>query len=196
MLYYLLDASAYVFAVENDHKLLNIDFITQKEEDKAFLYMPQFCVSEVLETFSKKRYSKEEKNNITESQYESYYKTFLDQVHNRKFIYVYDLHRYHNINIGLPADGGYDVCKFGWEFWNKWTKGFTAFQENKRNSNIRYKTPLSTYDILIISMAIELKKIHCKPKITILTNDELLKEVVNNCFYKMDIRAEELKKIS
>ena len=47
MKYYLIDASAFVYAIENITRT-KMDFFMEKAKGEAFLYIPQFCVTEVI----------------------------------------------------------------------------------------------------------------------------------------------------
>ncbi len=143
MKYYLIDTSALVYAFENTGKT-KLDFFKEKANDEAFLYIPQFCVTEVLNTFARFFYKNK---NIGPDSYTKWRNEFLKSVRNRKILYAYDLHRYHNLN----AD---KVFRF------------------------EHKTPvkqkehyLSTVDILIIAMGMELKKIHCDEEVIIVSRD-------------------------
>lgn len=187
MKYYILDTSAYVYALEKGTGNINVDFITETENDNAFLYMPQFCVTEVLNTISKLRYSEEIKSQnkqIDQLQFKKLYDFFIEQIHDRKLIYIYDLHRYHNLNAGLEEYGGCDIYRANWDAWNSWDKGWQAKKKDKTN-----KPPLGAPDILIIAMTIELKKIHKKDDVVVLTNDRLLAKVINGFQSKFNIRS-------
>ena len=150
MKYYLIDTSAYVFAAENIGKKFNVDFLQEKANDDAFLYLPQFCVTEVLNTFAK-CFHKQKK--YLPDKYIDIKKHFLDLIHDRKLIYVYDLHRYHNLN----AD---------------------EIIEKEQTIPLRAKHHnLSSLDILIIAMAKELEWIHIRDEIIILTRDRRLEHI-------------------
>jgi predicted nucleic acid-binding protein len=151
--YYLIDASAFGRYVDPR--------ITSKKHDISkniakgyFYYIPQFCIAEIFNIFAKWRYRKEQgKTFINEKKYKSLRETFKTLIHDRASIYSYDLHRYHNLN----CDKIYEI-------------EHTTPKSSK-------KPYLSTFDILIIAMAIELQRIHGKDNITILTCDNRLIEI-------------------
>ncbi|MFA6431909.1 MAG: hypothetical protein WCV91_06000 [Candidatus Margulisiibacteriota bacterium] len=151
MKYYLLDASAFIYAIENLTSLKHNFFLEHANGD-AFLYMPQFCVTEVLNCFAKFFYRS---NKIGEASYVKWKDMFLSQIRQRKVIYCYDLHRYHNINIDKIIE-------------------------------LEHKTPysqkegaLSSFDILIIAMGMELKRIHPSCEVNTLTRDGRLLKISN-----------------
>ena len=151
MKYYLVDASAFVYAVENEGNT-KIDFLGEKVENKAFLYIPQFCIAEVLNTYA--RFFFKDKR-IGADTYTKWRGAFLKAVHNRRIFYAYDLHRYHNLN----ADAIYRI--------------------EHRTVLKPKETPLSAFDILIIAMGTELKRIHINDEVVILTRDARLLRIAN-----------------
>lgn len=151
MKYYLIDASAFVYAVENEGNT-KIDFFMEKAGNKAFLYIPQFCIAEVLNTYAR-FFFKDKK--IGSDTYTKWRGAFLKAVHNRRIFYVYDLHRYHNLN----ADAIYKI-------------------EHKIALGPK-EGPLSAFDILIIAMGMELKRIHIADEVIILTRDGRLLKIAN-----------------
>jgi hypothetical protein len=152
MKYYLIDTSAYIYAVIQIGKSAELkhDFFVEKAAGNAFLYMPQFCIAEVLNTFA--RFLFRDKK-IGAELYNKWRNHFIDQIHNRKVIYAYDLHRYHILN----ADAIY-----------------RAEQKTRISKKEKY---MSTFDILIIAMAIELKKIHANDQVILLTRDGRLRRI-------------------
>lgn len=151
MKYYLIDASAFVYAVENEGKT-KLDFFQEKAQGLAFLYFPQFCVTEVLNTYARLCFADKK---VTPDIYTKWRGAFISAIHNRKLVYVYDLHRYHNLN----ADRIYKVehtIPLG-----------------------RNETPLSSFDILIIAMGMELKRTHIDDEVVILTRDARLLKIAN-----------------
>jgi len=132
MKYYLIDTSAFVFAVENINQT-RMDFFVEKAKGEAFLYIPQFCVTEVFNTYARKFY---EENVIQGDVYTEWRNEFIKATHNRRILYCYNLHRYHNLNAH---------------------KVYKVEHKVPRLSN---EHPLSAFDILIIAMGMELKKVH------------------------------------
>jgi|SRR5271157_1014469 len=90
MNYYLLDASSYVQAIIEKDKLYRFayNFMEERKNGKAFLYIPQFCVTEVFKTFSKFYYFDKK---IDENTMKELKETFREQIRERNKIYVYDL---------------------------------------------------------------------------------------------------------
>lgn len=122
----------------------------EKANGSAFLYMPQFCVPEVFNTFARIFYRD---NTIPGPLYTEWRNEFIKAIGNRRILYCYDLHRYHNLNT-------------------------------HRIYEIEHKTPysqkeraLSTFDILIIAMGMELKRVHCPNNVSILTRDGRLQRI-------------------
>ena len=151
MKYYLIDTSAFIYAIENLDKI-KIDFFTEKANATAFLYMPQFCITEVFNTFARFFYRDQK---IGRSLYTKWRGKFIRAIHNRRILYCYDLHRYHNLNT-------HKIYKI------EHKKPYT----NKENA-------LSTFDILVIAMGTELKKIHSPNEVLILTRDARLCRISN-----------------
>jgi hypothetical protein len=92
--YYLLDASAYCRFVEytnfTHNAVITHDILQNALLDKYFYYIPQFCISEVFNTFAKWHYAQKSIN------YEGYTKItdfFKLLIRNRNIFYPYDLHR-------------------------------------------------------------------------------------------------------
>lgn len=151
MKYYLLDASAFVYAIENLDKLKN-NFFIEKANGSAFLYIPQFCIPEVFNTFARFFYRDKK---IGGDQYTKWRNEFTKLVKDRRILYCYDLHRYHNLNTNKVY-------------------------------RIEHSTPygngegaLSSFDILVIAMGIELKHLHSPNEVSILTRDKRLHRISN-----------------
>ncbi|MDR1195504.1 MAG: hypothetical protein LBL00_03405 [Endomicrobium sp.] len=151
---YLLDASAFLNYVDPNRSTSTpiIHDIVNEISKGNFYYMPQFCVAEVFNTFAKWRY---DKGKIDNNSYNRLCAAFKDMIHDRKVIYAYDLHRYHNINCD---------------------KIYATEHTTTRPTTKSY---LSTFDILIIAMGIELQKIHGIADVTILSNDKRLINISN-----------------
>ena len=151
-------------------------FLTmQKENEKAIFFIPSFCIAEVRNTLA--RWLHREKNIFrSQEHYKAVFHTFISHVHDRKFFYSHDLNRYHNLNTtevtevehttetefdatGLPI--GTDVRTIN-----------AKLQEKDPYDHVG-KYYLSTFDILIIAMGMELKKTHGE-EIHLLTRDKRL----------------------
>lgn len=151
MHYYLIDASAFVYAVENVNQT-KMDFFLEKANGTAFLYIPQFCVAEVLNTYARLFFRE---NKITGALYSQWRNEFTKAIRRRRTIYCYDLHRYHNMN----AD--------------------RIYKKEHIVPYTRNENPLSTFDILVIAMGMELKKIHFPNNVSVLTRDGRLRRISN-----------------
>lgn len=149
MKYYLIDTSAFVYAIENVNQT-KMDFFMERANGTAFLYMPQFCITEVFNTYARLFYRE---NKIVGTLYNQWRNEFIRAIHNRRIIYCYDLHRYHNLNVTR-------VCKI------EHTKPYKNTEDS-----------LSSFDILVIAMGIELKKIHSPNEVFVLTRDERLHRI-------------------
>lgn len=151
MIYYLLDVSAFIYAIENLPKLKQ-NFFLEKAKGNAFLYMPQFCVTEVFNAYARLFFRD---NKIDSSRYNQWRNEFIKAVRNRNLIYCYDLHRYHNINTD---------------------KIFRLEHTTPYTGNER---ALSGFDILIIGMGMELKLLHSPAEVKILSRDRRLIRISN-----------------
>jgi hypothetical protein len=160
--YYLLDASAYCRFVENtsNPKTQVTHNIISKSLDGYFYYIPQFCIIEVFNTFAKWYYAEKR---ISETRYKEICEYFQNLIRNRLVLYTYNLHRYHNLNCDkiFPVEH---------------TTPHTKPKKGK----------LSTFDILIIAMALELQLIHGVDNITILSCDARLLDISK----KLNIKTE------
>ncbi len=154
MKYYLIDTSAFVYAIENAGKT-KLDFFQEKALGQAFLYIPQFCITEVLNTFAKYCFRDYKNGKLDEKIYNEWRGNFIKAVHDRNLLYAYDLHRYHNINSDK------------------------IFKEEHTTPIGKKEGYLSSLDILIIAMGIELCYIHGKENVTILTRDGRLNRIGN-----------------
>lgn len=146
MKYYLIDTSAFVYAIEN-LETIRLDFFAEKASGAAFLYMPQFCVTEVFNTYTRLFYRDRK---IGGSRYTRWRGEFIKAIHDRQLVYCYDLHRYHNPNA-------HKICKI---------EHTTPYGEGEKF--------LSTFDILVIAMGMELQRIHLPNPVNVLTRDRRL----------------------
>jgi len=180
MKYYLLDTSFWVWAVQNGKN----SCVLEKDCGQAFLYMPQSCIPEVFNTFAKLRYANdtEPHQKIDDIHYESFCKSFEEHIHERKIIYIYDLHRYHNLNA-------HKIYEKNYLSWNSWDEGYLLQQ---KNTTKKYARPMSGLDIILLSMALELKIIHPEPhnQVIILTRDDTIIKVVNDNLAFFGVRAQ------
>ena len=176
MLYYLLDSSAYVKAIIDKDKPSKFkhNFIDEAKNGNAFLYMPQFCVAEVLNVFAKLYIAPESKSeSITEFQYKELCKLFRSQICYRYTIYIYDLHRYHNLCVDKL-------------YLNELSANLRKKDKERVDGDPFKKRFVGGLDLLIIAMSYELRKTYAdekKDRIILLSTDTGLIEVANS-FYK------------
>jgi len=166
MKYYLLDTCSYIAGLKfTGNSCLKHDFLELSKTKQCGIYIPQSCVPEVINEFARACFVE---NNKSKEEYDSMCKTFYDHISNRATIYVYDLHRYHNIQAGKK-----EIHKI-------------AAQMQKKDIEIRKTQPkhkirfLSGPDVIIIAMALELREEVYKndsDEIIILTEDLRLKQV-------------------
>ncbi|MDR2426809.1 MAG: PIN domain-containing protein [Endomicrobium sp.] len=151
--YYLLDASAFCRFIEyiSANARISHNIIQRAVFESYFYYMPQFCIAEVFNTFAKWHYAEKR---INEKKYKELCSIFKFLIHDRLVIYPYDLHRYHNLN----CDKVFPV-------------------EHTTPHSMPKKGKLSTFDILIIAMALELQLIHGNDNVSILSCDNRLTEI-------------------
>lgn len=160
-------------------------FITkQKENDRAIFFIPSFCIAEVRNTLAK--WLHREKNIFrSQEHYKAVFHMFISHVHDRKFFYSYDLNRYHNLNTTEIVEVEHTTET---EF--EATGLPIGTDEGKINAKLQEKNPydhigkyyLSSFDILIIAMGMELKKTHGE-EIHLLTRDKRLALI---CSKKLD----------
>jgi len=173
-LYILLDASAlapYYLPLSTNSKKARrrikilLDSIRSRGS-KHFLYIPNFCIAEVFSVFMKYSFGHwnkqvKSKTNIDTRVYKSLVKQFQEDIHNGKFIYHYELSRYHilAINLVAPIDHYYKITR---------SKKFEP-------------RPMGTFDHLIISMGIHLAHIHGEKNVTIVTCDRRITDILSKC---------------
>lgn len=174
--FYLLDASAAInHYITNPKVTPQLDLIIEQHGLKsAFLYVPQFCICELFNTLSKLHYRKKETypqeyqekylkdyKPLSPEDFTKLCKNFQEDVRFGKLFYNYELNRYHTFN----AD---HVMKL-------------EHQTNLIRTNLKTSEEepwlLSSFDILIIAMGIELAKIHGEGRTYILTCDRRIKVI-------------------
>jgi hypothetical protein len=111
---------------------------------KHFFYIPNFCVAEVFSVFMKYAYGhwnrqvRKAGGTIDKRIYERLIRQFQNDIHNGRFLYHYELSRYHVLGINLVAPVDH----------------YFKFTHHPKS------TPMGTFDHLIISMGIHLAHIH------------------------------------
>jgi len=78
--YYLLDASALVLLYQHANHRLDLILI-EKAKGRAFLYVPQFCVAEVFNTFHRLHWRDKE---IDDELFDRYVDEFENHIANQK----------------------------------------------------------------------------------------------------------------
>lgn len=131
-----------------------------------FFYLPNFCVAEVFSVFMKHSFGAwnshvKKKGTIDTRVYMSLVKQFQDDIHNGKFIYHYELSRYHVLGINLVAPVDH----------------YFRFRRGKK----RNVTPMGTFDHLIISMGIHLCRIHGRDNVAVISSDDRLTDILQKC---------------
>lgn len=178
MVYYLLDASALVLKyrpdpderVERAKKAMDA-IEAQRKEREAFLFLPNFCVAEAFNTLAK--WFWREKKFRTKEQYQTACKALerdvkrVDEGDDGRRFYAYDLHRYHVLNCNKVFE----------------VEHTTDLEQDPRHPD-RFKPPLSTFDILIIAMGMELKRVHAGQSVYIATSDKRLALVAEKLLKK------------
>lgn len=132
-----------------------------------FFYIPNFCIAEVFDAFTKHALSKWNRHvkpygTLDKRVYKSLVRQFEKDIHNGKFFYHCELNRYHILSSHLvsPVDHYYCLSK----------------RKNKSRA-----TPAGTLDHLIVAMGIQLGRIHGPKNVCILTADSRLGKVLERC---------------
>lgn len=153
MIYYLFDASALILFYQKADKQLD-DIFIRKAKNEAFVYLPQFCVPEVFNAFEKIHFREK---SISLDIYKAYCEGFKKDVMSRSVIYCYDLHRYHNLN-------SHEIIKY---------EHTIPYQAGEKS--------LSALDILVISMGVELMRIHPPKNVFLVTADKRMRTICKAC---------------
>jgi len=142
-----------------------------------FFYIPNFCIAEVFGVFMKYAFGRwnahvRAKGTIDTRVYRSLVEQFQKDIHSGRFLYHYELSRYHvlGINLVAPIDHYYQL-----------TRG------KKRH------VPMGTFDHLIISMGIHLAHIHGRNNVAILSADDRLTDILARC--KASIKKSTIKRL-
>jgi hypothetical protein len=112
---------------------------------------------------------------ISKRQFESIYKKFQNDIHNGKLFYHLELSRYHLLNTAFisPIDHHYAFAR----------------SSGKKKKN---PSPMSTFDLLIIAMGIELVRLHGKGCVKIVTTDNRISQMVERAKKIKNSTAKEL----
>jgi hypothetical protein len=136
-LYYLFDASALVHLYVPDEQLIPIldHFLEQRGLQKAFLYVPNFCVAETFNCIARKHYRE---STLDAGTYRKCKEAFAHDIHNGQLLYHLELNRYHILNVDYIIP-------------------FEHLFPSERSDGTERR--LSTFDALIIAMGMELTRI-------------------------------------
>ena len=153
---YIFDASAAVelYDPRNLKCEKAVGFIVQQRKihKQAILYIPNFCIVEVFNTLARKHFKNK---TLDERLYGNDLKRFRNDVHWGKTLYSYELNRYHIIAADEIIPLEHHVAS-----------------EHERDH-------LSTFDILIITMACELAYVGSAEDTFLVTCDRRIQKVVN-----------------
>lgn len=150
---YLIDASALVpfYRHHQDLEPKINHLIEQRGLDRATLFIPNFCIAEIFNTFAKLRYRESQ---IDDTEYNKIKEIFRSHIRHATLFYEYPLHIYHIYNVDYISP-----------FEHQWYIG------EKRDWF------LSAFDILIIGMGIELIKKYGDENFRIITCDERISKI-------------------
>jgi len=179
--YYLFDTSAAIhFYIPHPNPKVNAVLaylLAQKASGHAFFYIPIFCIAEIFNTLAKHHFRTKE---ITKDVYDDAVSKVKDHIRNRQFFYPYSMDRYHNLNTDLifpiehQVDTEYSVTGLppGTPIGNI----NLALAANDPHDHTGHYH-LSTLDIAIIAMGIELRRVHDQ-NFAIISKD---KRLINIC---------------
>ncbi len=159
-------------------RIQNIFDSVRSGHSRFFFYLPNFCVAEVFSVFMKHSFGSwnrhiQNQGTIDTRHYSKLVKQFESDIHNGKFIYHYELARYHvlAINLVAPIDHYFQVSR----------------SKKKKNDPKGRRTakpdvnPMSTFDHLIIAMGIHLARIHGPDRVSIVSADKRLIDIMAKC---------------
>src|SRR3989304_10364101 len=115
-MYILLDANVTagyylkrsINSIKAFERITNIFNSVRSGGTNHFFYIPNFCIAEVFNVFMKHAYSRwnnhlKKKGTIDKRIYEKLVHQFEADIHNGRFLYQYELSRYHILAINLVA---------------------------------------------------------------------------------------------
>ncbi len=154
-------------------RIISLNKVKGRKQKPFIFFIPNFCVAEIFNVLRKYRFGKWNKKvirngTISKKKFENVYSKFQKDIHNGKLFYHLELSRYHLLNTAFisPIDHHYAY-------------GRTSGRQKKNPS------PMSTFDLLIIAMGIELVRLHGNGCVKIVTTD--------NRIYQMLDRAKKIK---
>jgi hypothetical protein len=131
-----------------------------------FLYIPNFCIAETFSVFMKHGFSSRNRHVVNAGGkldrrfYRSLVEQFQSDIHNGTLINQYELSRYHILGINWVAPIDH------------------YFKIRRRHAEHR---PMGTFDHLLVSMGIQLSKVHGPDNVVIVSTDTRLCDVVSKC---------------
>lgn len=177
--YYLFDSSAALhFYIPHPNPKVKDTLaylLSQKISGNAFFYIPIFCIAEIFNTLAKHHYRTQE---INKSDYDDAVKKLKDHIRNRQFFYPYSMDRYHNLNTDVifPVEHTTDTEFTVTGLPPTTTAGDLNIELASRNQHDHVgRYHLSTLDITIIAMGIELRRVHDKNFALISKDKRLIK---------------------
>jgi hypothetical protein len=154
-----------------------IDYI-RLNIDKHFIYIPNICIAETFSVFYKYAFGAWnphviKNGKITRTQFLDIVDKFQTDIHNGKFMYHYEVNRYHilGINYIAPIDH--------------------YFQYSRKTNAKKRITPMGTFDHIIISMAMHLSHIHGNKNTCLITTDSRMSNMLNKCKSKISRKTQE-----
>ncbi|HRU38417.1 MAG TPA: hypothetical protein P5511_00970 [Candidatus Goldiibacteriota bacterium] len=171
MKYYLMDGTGYLRAASDYAPNVKSHIFNRAKAKLDFIYMPQFSVTDVLRRLTKKYLADKV---ISEDRYKKECSDFISRIRDRNLIYIYDLHRYHNLNAKE-----HEIYKKYW-------------QTCKKNGWAPDRHKFGAQQVLLVAMAYELKKRHISPgdEVVIYTNMSEVHGVVEGTGLKIEIPGE------
>lgn len=203
--YYLFDASAalhyYLPSPALRFRQSLAFLMSTRLKGESLFYIPEFCIGETFNKFAHAHYRD---RIISAADHERIRKEFSSHVRNRATFYPLELTRHHNYNIDVIApiehttNTEYQAGGVSAPMSPNLLKKALAKAGVDKNPG-RYR--LSTFDMLIISMGIELEKVHGKGAVAVITNDRRLALIANVCstiecpraFHMDETRVEEIQ---
>jgi hypothetical protein len=150
-IYYLIDTSAVIHHYKEDPQLTpRIEHIVEQQGlGRAVLFIPNFCIAEVFNTFAKLHFRE---RSLIGEEYQKCCEQFRHDIHNAKLFYHYELQRYHILNVDY----------------------IVPFEHQLLTNQDEY---LSTFDIIILAMGIELVRIVGEKDFFIITCDKRIHSI-------------------
>ncbi|MFH1902963.1 MAG: hypothetical protein ABIK20_02760 [Candidatus Omnitrophota bacterium] len=169
MKYYLIDTSAliYLYIPDTPTKKITrkIEYLLQeKQKGNAFLFVPNFCIAEAFNTFAKYhyRYKKTAPDRaLSDGEYKLCCDKFQNDIKDGRIFYPYEMNNLHLSNVDFITP-----------FEHQW------FLEREKEGK-KEDWCLSTFDILFISMGLELVRIVGRDNLFFVTRDKRINQICN-----------------